>query len=277
MASRRQYTLELLLGAKTEPGYNSSIKNAEKALSGISSTAKKVAGTVTAAFAAVNVSSAIESAVEEYAGFEQELTNTAAIAGASKTEYGQLEAAAREAGMATTKTAGESAAALGYMALAGWDVEESTSALMPVLKLSESSNIDLARTSDLVTDSMGALKLEVSELPEYLDLVTKAQNSSNQTSEQLMEAYIRAGGAARSLGIDAKDTATALGILANNGTKAGEGGRTLNAMLTRIAANKEAVKQMKAQRAWRTYNGKAGKGVKKYSRDAVLYQNEISS
>ncbi len=246
MASRRQYTLELLLGAKTEPGYNSSIKNAEKALSGISSTAKKVAGTVTAAFAAVNVSSAIESAVEEYAGFEQELTNTAAIAGASKTEYGQLEAAAREAGMATTKTAGESAAALGYMALAGWDVEESTSALMPVLKLSESSNLDLARTSDLVTDSMGALKLEVSELPEYLDLVTKAQNSSNQTSEQLMEAYIRAGGAARSLGIDAKDTATALGILANNGTKAGEGGRTLNAMLTRIAANKEAVKQMKA-------------------------------
>lgn len=246
MASRRQYTLELLLGAKTEPGYNSSIKNAEKALTGISSTAKKVAGLVTSAFAAVNISSAISSAVEEYSGFEQELTNTAAIAGASQTEYGQLEAASREAGMATTKTAGESAAALGYMALAGWDVNESTSALMPVLKLSEATNLDLARTSDLVTDSMGALKLEVSELPEYLDLVTKAQNSSNQTAEQLMEAYIRAGGAARSLGIGAKDAGTALGILANNGTKAGEGGRTLNAMLTRIAANENALGQMKA-------------------------------
>lgn len=246
MASRRQYTLELLLGAKTEPGYNSSIKNAEKALTGISSTAKRVAGLVTSAFAAVNISNVISDAVEEYSGFEQELTNTAAIAGASQTEYGQLEAASREAGMATTKTAGESAAALGYMALAGWDVNESTSALMPVLKLSESTNLDLARTSDLVTDSMGALKLEVSELPEYLDLVTKAQNSSNQTAEQLMEAYIRAGGAARSLGIDAKDAGIALGILANNGTKASEGGRTLNAMLTRIAANKEAVKQMNA-------------------------------
>lgn len=246
MASRRQYTLELLLGAKTEPGYNSSIKNAEKALTGISSTAKRVAGAVTASFAAVNISNVISSAVEEYSGFEQELTNTAAIAGASQTEYGQLEAASREAGMATTKTAGESAAALGYMALAGWDVNESTSALMPVLKLSEATNLDLARTSDLVTDSMGALKLEVSGLPEYLDLVTKAQNSSNQTAEQLMEAYIRAGGAARSLGINAKDTGTALGILANNGTKAGEGGRTLNAILTRIAANKNAVEQMDA-------------------------------
>lgn len=245
MASKRQYTLELLLGAKTKPEYNSSLKNAEKALTNISSTAKKAAGLVTSAFAAVNISSAISSAVEEYSGFEQELTNTAAIAGASQAEYAQMEDASREAGKATTKTAGESAAALGYMALAGWDVNESTSALMPVLKLSESTNLDLARTSDLVTDSMGALKIEVSELDEYLDLVTKAQNSSNQTAEQMMEGYIRAGGAARSLGIDAKDTGTALGILANNGTKAGEGGRTLNAILTRIAANKEASKQIK--------------------------------
>lgn len=246
MASRKQYTLEFLLGARTDPSYNSSLKNAEKALTGISSTAKKAAGLITAAFATVNITGAISSAVEEYADFEQELTNTAATAGATDIQYEQMEKAARDAGMATTKTASESAAALGYMALAGWDVNESTSALMPVLKLSEATNLDLARTSDLVTDSMGALKLEVSELPEYLDLVTKAQNSSNQTAEQLMEGYIRAGGAARSLGIDAKDAGIALGILANNGTKAGEGGRTLNAMLTRIAANKEAVKQMKA-------------------------------
>lgn len=246
MASRKQYTLEFLLGARTDPSYNSSLKNAEKALTGMSSTAKKAAGLITAAFATVNITGAISSAVEEYADFEQELTNTAATAGATDTQYEQMEKAARDAGMATTKTASESAAALGYMALAGWDVNESTSALMPVLKLSEATNLDLARTSDLVTDSMGALKLEVSELPEYLDLVTKAQNSSNQTAEQLMEGYIRAGGAARSLGIDAKDAGIALGILANNGTKAGEGGRTLNAMLTRIAANKEAVKQMKA-------------------------------
>ncbi len=246
MASRKQYTLEFLLGAKTDPSYNSSLKNAEKALTGISSTAKRAAGLITAAFATVNITGAISSAVEEYADFEQELTNTSATAGATNTEYEQMEKAARDAGMATTKTASESAAALGYMALAGWDVNESTSALMPVLKLSEATNLDLARTSDLVTDSMGALKLEVSELPEYLDLVTKAQNSSNQTAEQLMEGYIRAGGAARSLGIGAKDAGIALGILANNGTKAGEGGRTLNAMLTRIAANKEAVKQMNA-------------------------------
>jgi len=245
MASKQQYTLELLLGARTDQSYDSSIHKAEKGITGISSSAKKAAALITSAFAAVNVTGFAGDAVKEYADFEQELTNTSATMGASVTEYEQMEKAARQAGMATTKTASESAAALGYMALAGWDVEESTSALMPVLKLSEATNLDLARTSDLVTDSMGALKLEVADLPQYLDLVTKGQNSSNQTAEQMMEGYIRAGGAARSLGIDAKDTGIALGILANNGTKASEGGRSINAMLTRMAANGEAIKAMK--------------------------------
>lgn len=245
MASRTQYQLEILLGARTASNYQSSINNAKNGMSSISSHAKRAAGLITAAFAAVNVTGAIKDAIEVYSGFEQELTNSAAIAGATNTEYVKMEEAARDAGKATTKTAAESASALGYMALAGWDVNESTQSLMPVLKLSEATNLDLAETSDLVTDSMSALKLEVDDLPEYLDLVTKANNSSNTTSEQLMQAFIKTGGAARTLKIGVQDTGTALGILANNGTKAEEGGRSLNAMLTRIGSNKNAQKQMK--------------------------------
>lgn len=125
-------------------------------------------------------------------------------------------------------------------------VKESTSALQPVLKLSAASNMDLATCSDLVTDSMSALKLQVKDLPEYLDMVTKAQNSSNMNSQQMMEAYIKAGGAARTLGVSAKDTGVALGILANNGTKGAEGGTALNAMLTRLGSNKNALSMMGA-------------------------------
>lgn len=259
MASRQQYTLEFLLGAKTSPGFSGNINKAKNSIlgisntankargsfSGISSTAKKAAGVITAAFAGINIAGGIKDAIDTYSGWEQELTNSAAIANASATEYEQMAQASREAGKATTKTAEESASALGYMALAGWDVNESTSALMPVLKLSESTNLDLARTSDLVTDSMSALQLSVKDLPDYLDLVTKAQNSSNQTSEQLMEGYIKAGGAARALGVGAQDSAIMLGILANNGTKAAEGGRSVNAMLTRMASNDSAVKTFK--------------------------------
>lgn len=246
MASRQQYVLEILLGAKTAASYQSSINNVKSGMTSISSHAKKAAGLITAAFAAVNITGAVKDAVNTYSGFEQELANSAAISAASSTEYTKMEKAARDAGKATTKTAEESASALGYMALAGWNVNQSTQSLMPVLKLSEATNLDLAETSDLVTDSMSALKLSVKDLPEYLDLVTAGNNSSNTTSEQLMQAFIKTGGAARTLKMNVKETGTALGILANNGTKAEEGGRTLNAILTRIGSNKNALKQMDA-------------------------------
>lgn len=244
--SRSQYSLEILLGAKKASSFQSGIDGAKSGLQGISSTAKKVAGLIGAAFGAIQIKDFVNESVDTFSDYEQSLANTAAIANATQTEQEQLNNAAREAGKATTKTAKESADALGYMALAGWNVKESTSALQPVLKLSAASNMDLATCSDLVTDSMSALKLSVKDLPEYLDMVTKAQNSSNMNSQQMMEAYIKAGGAARTLGVSAKDTGVALGILANNGTKGAEGGTALNAMLTRLGSNKNALSMMGA-------------------------------
>lgn len=244
--NRSQYSLEILLGAKKASSFQSGINGAKNELEGMSSTAKKVAGLIATAFGAIKIKDFVKESVDTFSDYEQSLANTAAIANATKTEQEQLNEAAREAGKATTKTAQESADALGYMALAGWNVKESTSALQPVLKLSAASNMDLATCSDLVTDSMSALKLQVKDLPEYLDMVTKAQNSSNMNSQQMMEAYIKAGGAARTLGVSAKDTGVALGILANNGTKGAEGGTTLNAMLTRLGSNKNALSMMGA-------------------------------
>ena len=244
--NRSQYSLEILLGAKKASSFQSGINGAKNELEGMSSTAKKVAGLIATAFGAIKIKDFVKESVDTFSDYEQSLANTAAIANATQTEQEQLNEAAREAGKATTKTAKESADALGYMALAGWNVKESTSALQPVLKLSAASNMDLATCSDLVTDSMSALKLQVKDLPEYLDMVTKAQNSSNMNSQQMMEAYIKAGGAARTLGVSAKDTGVALGILANNGTKGAEGGTTLNAMLTRLGSNKNALSMMGA-------------------------------
>ena len=37
------------------------------------------------------------------------------------------------------------------MALAGWDKDQMKEAIQPVLRLSEAGNLDLGRTSDLVT------------------------------------------------------------------------------------------------------------------------------
>lgn len=175
-------------------------------------------------------------AVSTYGDFDQAMANTAATAEASAEDYRKLEEAALEMGKKTTKTATEASEALGYMALAGWDVETSVSALEPVLRLSEATSMDLATCSDLVTDSMSALGLTVDELSGYLDVACKANNKSNQTAQQLMEAYIGCGGVMNNLGVDAKDSAAALGVLANRGIKGSEAGNKLNTVMINLTS-----------------------------------------
>ena len=229
---------------------DSSLKNAcmtaDKNLSDLGKSAK-AAGKVMAAgmtAAATAAAAVAASSLSVYEDFQQAMANTAAIAGTTGEEYEALEAAAREMGSKTTKSATEAAEALGYMALAGWDAQQSIAGLEPVLRLSEATQMDLARCSDLVTDSMSALGLSVDELQGYLDLTVQTNNKANTTAENLMEAFIGCGGAAKTTGVDLNDLATALGILANNGTKGAEAGTAMNAMLVRMTSKDAAIKAM---------------------------------
>ncbi len=201
---------------------------------------KKVLGLISnpmtqmAAFA--GISFGLADTVKTGMDFESAMASAAATSGIDKTskDYEKMEKAARQAGATTTKTAAESANALEYMALAGWDVDTSIQALPSILRLSEATGMDLARTSDMITDSMAALGLTVDELPTYLDKVAKAQNSSNQSAEQLLEAYLGVGGQFKNLGIDVTESATALGVMANRGLKGSEAATALNAVLINL-------------------------------------------
>lgn len=248
MASSRrtEYEIALLVGGKVQASFENSMKSVNSSLDSMTAMAKNAAKLVTASFAAVQVGQFIGDAVATYASFEQSMANTAAIANASAVDYQRLEEAALEMGKATTKTATEASEALGYMALAGWNVDDSITALEPVLRLSEATQMDLATCSDLVTDSMSALGLSVDELSGYLDVCTAANNNANTTAEALMEAFIGCGGAAKTIGADVLDTATALGVLANNGTKGAEAGTALNSMLVRISSKDTAIAAMES-------------------------------
>lgn len=195
-----------------------------------------IGGTAAAATkAAVDTGKEFESAMSDLAG-------TAGITRVSE-EYAQLEAAARNVGATTNKTATESAEALKYMALAGWSTEDSISALGDMVKLSSASGTDLARTSDLVTDSMGALGLTMKDYSGYMDMVARADSAANYSASEFMEAMIGAGGAARMLGIDVTELGTAAGILANNGTKGSEAGTKLNSIFARMAGQTKPVQE----------------------------------
>lgn len=166
--------------------------------------------------------------------FEKAMSQWAAVADANVSQYTKAEAAALKWGRQTTKTATESAEALTYMATAGWDVDRSIAALPQVLKLSEAANLDLAHTSDLVTNAMAATGTEAQDLSRLLDVAAKANNRSNQTAEEVLIGWRKVGANLNNLHVDIEESATALGVMANRGKKAQEAGTALNTVLINL-------------------------------------------
>lgn len=240
MANRQRFDIEI--GAQVDPSVRKAASNAQSILGSIIGGNLISSGIMKAASA---VQDFAVGAVDTYKNFEQSMANTAGIAGATGADFEKLSNAAKSAGKATSFTASEAADALGYMALAGWDVNKSTAALTPVLKLAEATQGDLATTSDLVTDSMSAMGVGIESLQPYLDTVVKTNNKANTNAAQLMEAFIGVGGAAKAAGLDYKATATALGIMANNGLKGAEAGTALNSILVRMTSKDTALNAYK--------------------------------
>ncbi len=233
---KKVYEMAVAIGGRVDPSLKSSVLAAGGQLEGLGSMAKKAAGIAAAAFAAVKVGQFVGDAVNTFKTYEQSLAGATATAGIEKgsEDYEKFATAAREAGKATSKTAAESADALSYMALAGWSVNDSVSGLMPILRLSEATQADLATTSDLVTDSMSALGITVEQLPNYLDVATKANNKSNQTALQMMEAYTEVGGTLNRLQTPLEEGGALLGVLANRGMKGAEAGTSLSSILINL-------------------------------------------
>jgi len=233
-STSKQYQLAIKIAGAVNSSFNSAIGEAGQKITNLGSIAQKAAATAAAAWGALKLGEFISGAVDTYQGFEQAMANTSAIAGATGEQYDALRQAALEMGKATSKSAEECADALGYMSLAGWDVNTSIASLEPILRLSEATGLDLARCSDLVTDSMSALGVETQDLAKYLDVAAMANNKSNQTAEMLMEAYIGVGGTMKNLKVPLTESATALGVMANRGIKGSEAGTALNAVLNNL-------------------------------------------
>lgn len=169
--------------------------------------------------------------------FESSMSNVAAISGATSSELEQLEEKAKEMGATTKFTASESADAFGYMALAGWNVTDMLSGIDGVLELAASSNMDLARASDIVTDYLTAFGLTSQDSSRFVDIMTYAMANSNTTTEMLGEAYKNCAATAASMGYSVEDTTAVLMTMANAGIKGGEAGTALNAIMTRLATD----------------------------------------
>lgn len=164
------------------------------------------------------------------------MSQVQAISGATGEDLKKLEQAAKEMGANTMFSASQSAEALQYLALAGYDTEKSISALPKVLDLAAAGGMDLGYASDLVTDSMASLGLSMEQLNPFVDELAKTSQKSNTSVSQLGEAILTVGGTAKVLAGGTTELNTSLGILADNGIKGAEGGTALRNIILSLTA-----------------------------------------
>lgn len=168
--------------------------------------------------------------------FQAVMSEVQAISGASAQELEMLEATARKFGATTTFSAKEAGEALKYMALAGWDVNQSTNALGGVLNLAAASGMELGMASDMVTDYLSAFSMKAEEAGYFADLLAKAQSSSNTSAMQLGEAYKNCAANFNAAGQDIETVTSILEGMANQGFKGSEAGTALAAVMRDITA-----------------------------------------
>ncbi len=181
-------------------------------------------------------------AVKKSIDFDDSMRKVKATSGATSGEFQQLRDKALEMGAKTKFSASQSAEALNYMALAGWDTKEMMTGIDGVMQLAAASGEDLGAVSDIVTDSLTAFGLKAKDSGHFADVLAQANSKANTDVRGLGEAFKYAAPVAGALGYTVEDTSIAIGLMSNAGIKGEKAGTALRTMFTNLAKPTKAMK-----------------------------------
>lgn len=226
---------------------------------------KKIAGLGIGAFTDI-----AKSSVQVGMSFDTAMSQVAATMGLTtedmkdqvgevETAYGHFEGNLRDfakfMGSNTKFSATQAAEALNYMALAGYNVNESMEMMPNVMNLAAAGGLDLAYASDMLTDTQKALGMDFERTNQLVDEFAKAASTGNTSVGQLGEAFLTVGGLANEMNggmITLSDGSqayldniqmleVAFTALADRGIKGSEAGTHMRNMLLKLASpTKEA-------------------------------------
>jgi TP901 family phage tail tape measure protein len=203
------------------------------------------------------IGGAMTSVVATGAQFEQSIVNASAKfpEGIKRgtDAFKALEDAARKTGSTTEFTASQSAEALNFLAMAGFNAENAIAALPGVVDLATASSLDLGTATDIASDYLGAFNLMTKDsqqlgrnLQRVNDVIAKTATSANTSVTDLFEAIKDGGPVATTAGASLETFASLAGTLANAGIKGSRAGTTLkNTFLSIAAPSTSAAKILK--------------------------------
>lgn len=227
------------------------LSNAESNTKGLTSVLGKigkVAGFTVISKQLVDISKDI---IETGKNFEAEMSKVKAISGATGDEFTQLTDLAKELGSSTNFSASEAAQGMQFLAMAGWKTNDIMSGLPAILDLASASGSDLARVSDIASDSMTGFGMEANQAGHFADVLAYASSNANVNVETLGEAFKFVAPLAQTTNQSMETVTAAISKLGDAGIKGSMGGTALRAILNRLATTPkpvaEAMKQLNVE------------------------------
>lgn len=223
-------------------GFKSGIDKIKSiAQAGVSAVTTTLAGITAALGAGATAAATVGSS------FEAAMSKVSAISGATGDSLQSLTDKAKEMGAKTKFSASESASALQYMAMAGWDTESMLNGIDGIMNLAAADGLDLATTSDIVTDALTAFNLKASDSTHFADVLAKASSSANTNVSMLGESFKYVAPLAGTMGYSVEDVSLALGLMANASVKGSIAGTSLKTALSNLASPTEDMANVMTQ------------------------------
>lgn len=195
---------------------------------------------VTASIAVAPIAMMTKTAAE----FEKGMSKVKAITGATEEEMAKLSETAKELGAKTQFSARESAEAMTYLGMAGWETSKIIKAMPGLLDLAAAGGTSLAETADIVSDQLTAFGLSADQATHMADVFAATVTQTNTDVSRLGETLKYAAPVARAFGVSMEETSAIAGMMANAAIKGSQAGTALRAGFLRLAGSSSKSNKM---------------------------------
>ncbi|ORE90190.1 phage protein [Stappia sp. 22II-S9-Z10] len=173
--------------------------------------------------------------------FEAAMNRVGAVTGAPADGLARLTAQAKELGRTTQFSASQAADAMGFLGMAGFNVEQIIGAMPGTLQLAAAAQMDLASAADIVSNVLSGYGMKVEDLSRVNDVLVKTFTRTNTDLRQIGEAMKYAGPVAAAAGVSFEEAAAAIGLMGNAGIQSSMAGTSLRGAISRVLAPTKAM------------------------------------
>ncbi len=236
--------MNVILSATTAR-FSKKMRGATSSVARFATGVKSAALSMSGLFGAAAVGFAASRILKTFISFEAGMSRVKALTGATAKEFDSLNATAKRLGQTTQFTATQSAEAMQFFALAGFETSEIIKSMVPTLNLAAVGQLEIAEAADIAAKLMAGMGLSADQLGSTVDTLAKAMTTANTNLVQLGEAMAAAGPIGKSLGKDVSELVASIQAMSDAGIQGEKAGTALRNIMIRMAdAGGEAGKEL---------------------------------